>query len=89
MPSSQQPPVGATAIDPTALRPAIQDARIIRTTPASIRAEVTALKAAGFTMLLDIGGVDYLERVPRYDVVYHLLKLGSVAPAPEPSFKRW
>jgi NADH:ubiquinone oxidoreductase subunit C len=26
-------------------------------------------------MLLDLGGVDYLERAPRYDVVYHLLKL--------------
>ncbi len=26
-------------------------------------------------MLLDIGGVDYLERAPRYDVVYHLLAL--------------
>ncbi|GAC1542104.1 MAG: hypothetical protein NVS2B17_20270 [Candidatus Velthaea sp.] len=79
MPSSQQPPVGATAIDPTALRPAIEDARIIRTTPAGIRAQVSALKAAGFTMLLDIGGVDYLEREPRYDVVYHLLKLGAGA----------
>jgi NADH-quinone oxidoreductase subunit C len=27
------------------------------------------------TMLLDVGGVDYLERDPRYDVVYHLLAL--------------
>ncbi len=30
-------------------------------------------------MLLDIGAVDYLERRPRFDVVYHLLKL---APRP-------
>ncbi len=26
-------------------------------------------------MLLDIGGVDYLDRDPRFDVVYHLLAL--------------
>ncbi len=26
-------------------------------------------------MLIDIGGVDYLERKPRFDVVYHLMKL--------------
>ncbi len=26
-------------------------------------------------MLLDLGAVDYLERAPRFDVVYHLLKL--------------
>ncbi|MDQ2681165.1 MAG: NADH-quinone oxidoreductase subunit C [Candidatus Eremiobacteraeota bacterium] len=29
-------------------------------------------------MLLDIGAVDYPERVPRFDVVYHLLKLPIV-----------
>jgi NADH/F420H2 dehydrogenase subunit C len=75
MPSSQTPPAGSTAIDPTAVRPAINDARIIRTTPAGIRESLTELKAAGFTMLTDIGGVDYLERDPRFDVVYHLLKL--------------
>ena len=78
MPSSQTPPAGSTAIDPTAVRPAINDARIIRTTPAGIRESLSELKAAGFAMLTDIGGVDYLERDPRFDVVYHLLKL----PAP-------
>jgi len=31
-------------------------------------------------MLLDLGAVDYLGRTPRYDVVYHLLKL-----APKPA----
>ena len=77
MPSSQQPPLGATAVDPTAVRPAIDDARIIRTNADGLRGEIAALKAAGFAMLLDIGGVDYLEREPRYDVVYHLLKLPS------------
>ena len=75
MPSSQNPPVGSTALDPTAVRPAIDDAKIIRTTPAAVRDELLALRRDGFTMLIDIGGVDYLERDPRFDVVYHLLKL--------------
>ncbi|MFN2459377.1 MAG: NADH-quinone oxidoreductase subunit C [Candidatus Velthaea sp.] len=81
MPSSQAPPIGSTAIDPTALRPAIDDALIIRTTPAGVRGEIAALKEAGYTLLLDIGGVDYLERDPRYDVVYHLLKWSGGAAA--------
>jgi NADH-quinone oxidoreductase subunit C len=75
MPSSQQPPVGSTAVDPTAVRPAIDDATIIRTTPERVREELSALLRAGYTMLADVGGVDYLERDPRFDVVYHLLKL--------------
>lgn len=77
MPSSQTPPVGATAIDPTAVRPAIDDARIIRTTPAELRAQLRALKSEGYAMLLDIGGVDYLTREPRFDVVYHLLEIAD------------
>jgi NADH-quinone oxidoreductase subunit C len=75
MPSSQTPPAGSTAVDPTAVRPAIDDARIIRTMPQAVRDELLALKRDGYAMLLDIGGVDYLEREPRFDVVYHLLKL--------------
>src|ERR1017187_5567218 len=75
MPSSQNPPVGSTALDPTATRPAIDDARIIRTTPDALRDELLALRRDGYAMLLDIGGVDYLAREPRFDVVYHLLKL--------------
>ena len=78
MPSSQTPPAGATALDPTAVRPDIDDARIIPTTPGEVRALLESLKAQGFTMLLDIGGVDYPGRVPRFDVVYHLL---AIAPA--------
>jgi len=74
MPSSQTPPAGSTALDPTAVRPAIDDARIIRTTPQAVRDELLALKRDGYAMLSDIGGVDYLEREPRFDVVYHLLK---------------
>lgn len=75
MPSSQTPPAGSTALDPTAIRPAIDDARIIRTLPEALRDELLALKRVGYAMLTDIGGVDYLERDPRFDVVYHLLKL--------------
>jgi NADH-quinone oxidoreductase subunit C len=76
MPSSQAPPAGATAVDPTAVRPDIADARIARVTPSELRATLLGLKDAGFTMLLDIGGVDYPGREPaRFDVVYHLLKL--------------
>lgn len=38
-----------------------------------VRAVVTALRGAPFTMdmLMDIAGVDYWTREPRYDVVYH------------------
>ena len=75
MPSSQAPPAGATAVDPTAVRPDIDDARIVRTTPDALRGVLEGLKRDGATMLLDAGGVDYLEREPRYDVVYHLLLL--------------
>ena len=76
MPSSQAPPAGATALDPTAVRPEIADARILRVEPAELRATLAGLKAEGFTMLLDVGGVDYPGREPaRFDVVYHLLKL--------------
>ncbi|BDE07155.1 hypothetical protein WPS_24310 [Vulcanimicrobium alpinum] len=75
MPSSQAPPAGATALDPTAVRPEIADARIVRTTPGELRAVLAALNDEGLTMLLDIGGVDYLERTPRFDVVYHLLRM--------------
>jgi NADH-quinone oxidoreductase subunit C len=75
MPSSQTPPAGSTALDPTAVRPDIDDARIIRVTPAEVRATLERLKGEGFTMLLDIGGADYPGREPRFDVVYHLLAL--------------
>jgi NADH-quinone oxidoreductase subunit C len=79
MPSSQTPPAGSTALDPTAVRPDINDARIIRVTPADVRATLERLKGEGFTMLLDIGGVDYPGREPRFDVVYHLIALASAA----------
>src|SRR5690606_5386360 len=35
------------------------------------------LREDGFDMLLDVGGVDYLPRTPRFEVVYHLLDMSS------------
>jgi NADH-quinone oxidoreductase subunit C len=75
MPSTQTPPIAGAAIDPTSVRPAIDDAIIERTDVANVRARLEALKAEGYAMLLDLGAVDYPERAPRFDVVYHLLKL--------------
>lgn len=79
MPSSQTPPAGSTALDPTAVRPDIADARIIRTTPAEVRGVLEGLKNDGFAMLLDVGGADYPGREPRFDVVYHLIDLNANA----------
>lgn len=33
------------------------------------------LKEQGFNVLMDVGGVDYLPREPRFEVVYHFLSL--------------
>jgi NADH/F420H2 dehydrogenase subunit C len=75
MPSTQTPPIAGAAIDPPSLRPPIDDAVIERVDPAQLRARLEALKGDGYTMLLDLGAVDYPQRAPRFDVVYHLLKL--------------
>ena len=75
MPSTQNPPLAGAALDPTSVRPPIDDAIIERIVPAQLRERLEALKAEGYTMLLDLGAVDYLERRPRFDVVYHLLKM--------------
>jgi NADH-quinone oxidoreductase subunit C len=75
VPSTQTPPIAGAAIDPPSLRPPIDDAAIERVAPAQLRARLESLKDDGFAMLLDLGAVDYLERKPRFDVVYHLLKL--------------
>ena len=75
MPSTQTPPLLGGAVDPTAVRPEIDDATIERVDPAALRARLEQLKAEGYTMLLDVGAADYPERSPRYDVVYHLLKM--------------
>jgi NADH/F420H2 dehydrogenase subunit C len=83
MPSTQTPPISGTAIDPTSLRPSIDDAVIERVEPAQLHARLEELKNEGFAMLLDLGGVDYLGREPRYDVVYHLLKLSAKQATPQ------
>jgi NADH/F420H2 dehydrogenase subunit C len=75
VPSTQTPPIAGAAIDPPSLRPPIDDAAIERVEPLQLRARLEELKAQGYTMLLDVGAVDYLERKPRFDVVYHLLAL--------------
>ena len=75
MPSTQTPPIAGAAIDPTSVRPPIDDAIIERVEPQALRARLESLKAQGYSMLLDLGAVDYLPREPRYDVVYHLLKM--------------
>jgi NADH-quinone oxidoreductase subunit C len=77
MPSTQTPPIAGAAVDPPSLRPSIDDAAIERVEPRALRARLEALKADGYGMLLDLGAVDYLERKPRFDVVYHLLKLSA------------
>jgi NADH/F420H2 dehydrogenase subunit C len=75
MPSTQTPPIAGTAIDPPGVRPAIDDAAIEVVTAQTLRARLDALKGEGYTMLLDLGAVDYLGRSPRFEVVYHLLKM--------------
>lgn len=41
--------------------------------------EVAAwLREDGFDLLLDVGGVDYLPRQPRFEVVYHLLDTAAL-----------
>jgi len=51
-----------------------------RVTPDRLYSRLRELRDAGFTMLLDLGGVDYPDRPDRFEVVYHLLKL-PLAPA--------
>jgi len=79
MPSTQTPPIAGSAIDPPSLRPPISDAVIERVESSDLRGRLETLRAQGFTMLLDLGAVDYLQRSPRFDVVYHLLKLSPQA----------
>lgn len=46
-----------------------------RVTTDALRGVLTWLKQRGYAMLLDVGGVDYLPRSPRFEVVYHLLDM--------------
>lgn len=75
MPSTQTPPLAGTAIDPPSVRPNIDDAAIERVDVSALRSRLEALKNDGYTMLLDLGAVDYPGRDPRFELVYHLLKL--------------
>lgn len=79
MPSTQTPPIAGLATDPTSLRPAIDDASIERVDVSALRERLLSAKADGYTMLLDLGAVDYPQRAPRFDLVYHLLKLSPDA----------
>lgn len=53
----------------------LPDAIVERVTPEELRARVESLKANGYAMLLDIGGVDYPERPLRFEMVYHFITL--------------
>jgi len=75
MPLPDRSVAAQSAIDPTAVRPPIADAEIIRADRLSLRATLERLRREGCSVLLDVGCVDYLPREPRYDVVYHLLAL--------------
>jgi NADH-quinone oxidoreductase subunit C len=55
------------------------DARILRIGPGELRATLERLRGEGFALLLDIGGADYPGREPRFDVVYHLLRISPDA----------
>jgi NADH-quinone oxidoreductase subunit C len=79
MPSSQNPSIAGFALDPTSVRPDLGDAEVRRVEPAELHATLSALRAEGCSMLLDVGGVDYLGREPRFDVAYHLLALPLAA----------
>ena len=43
----------------------------IEAAPAELLATVRGLKADGFDLLLDVTAVDWPQREPRFDVVYH------------------
>jgi len=62
-------PGGVTPLVPSFDQPQVQVA------PDRLAAVARWLKDRGFNMLVDVGGVDYLPRTPRYEVVYHLLAL--------------
>lgn len=77
MPSSQSPSIAGLAVDPTAVRQPITDAEIRRIEPDALLETMRDLRAGGRAMLVDIGGVDYLPREPRFDVVYHVMLFPS------------
>jgi NADH:ubiquinone oxidoreductase subunit C len=48
-----------------------------------LHVRLTQLQASGYTMLVDIGGVDYPERALRFDIVYMFMKLPTQLAAVE------
>lgn len=46
-----------------------------RVLPGALVDVALCLKELGYTMLLDVGGVDYYPRSPRFEVVYHFLDM--------------
>lgn len=50
-----------------------------RVDPSVLLSLLEYLKASGFDMLLDVAGVDYFPRSPRFEVVYHLLDIKTRA----------
>mgnify|MGYP006159851939 CR=1 FL=1 len=44
---------------------------VVNVTPAGVLPLVRGLKASGFDMFLDVTAVDWPEREPRFDVVWH------------------
>lgn len=58
------------------------DERTVRVRREAIAEVCAALKAAhGFTVLVDLCGVDFPGREPRFEVVYHLLRPALLNPA--------
>lgn len=47
----------------------------LQVAPEALLEVCARIQEAGFTMCLDVGGVDYLPREPRFEVVYHFLAL--------------
>lgn len=50
-----------------------------RVEPRALVDVAIALKEMGFEMLLDVGGVDYYPRSPRFEVVYHFLDVKTLS----------
>lgn len=47
----------------------------VKVAPDRLKDVCRSLKERGFNVLMDVGGVDYLPRTPRFEVVYHLVAL--------------
>lgn len=50
----------------------------VQVLPQALPAVAAWLKERGFNLLQDVGGVDYLPREPRFEVVYHLLSVANL-----------